>query len=211
MNGMSMPHESWSSAAAGYLGMWMAMMVPMMAPSLVPMLARFRRSVGGAHAMRLSGLTALVGMGYFVVWALLGMVVLAVSNGLMAADLRWGAGAGGLPFAAVCGLLAAGVIQLSPWKSRQLGRCRDAAGCGGPRGPDALGAWRHGLRLGVQCALCCSGLMMALLAVGVMNLVAMVLVTLAITAERLAPAPERVARVAGLAIVMVGVLAVTRI
>lgn len=211
MNGMSMPHESWSGAVADYLGMWMAMMVPMMLPSLVPMLARFRRTVDGAHAMRLHGLTALVGMGYFLVWALLGMVALAVSDGLMAADLRWGAGAGGLPFAAGGVLLAAGVVQLSPWKSRQLTRCRDASECGGPRGPDAVGAWRHGLRLGARCALCCSGLMMALLAVGVMNLVAMVLVTLAITAERLAPAPERVARVAGLTIVMVGVLAITRI
>ena len=53
--------------------------------------------------------------------------------------------------------------------------------------------------------------MLALLAVGLMNLVAMALVTLAITAERLAPAPERVARAAGLTIVMAGVLAVTRI
>lgn len=37
MTGMSMPQQTWYSAAAGYLGIWMAMMVPMMLPSFVPM------------------------------------------------------------------------------------------------------------------------------------------------------------------------------
>jgi predicted metal-binding membrane protein len=211
MDGMSMPQQSWSSAAASYLGMWLAMMVPMMLPSLLPVLARYRRSVRGAEGLQLHGLTALMSLGYFVVWAMLGLVALAVSDALAAADLRWGAGAGHLPFAAGSVLLAAGVVQLSPWKSRQLVRCREASSCGGRRGPDALGAWREGLRHGVRCALCCSGLMLALLALGLMNPVAMVLVTLAITAERLAPAPAVVARAAGLTIVMAGVLAVTRI
>jgi predicted metal-binding membrane protein len=44
-----------------------------------------------------------------------------------------------------------------------------------------------------------------------MNLVAMAAVTLAITAERLAPAPRRVARVAGVAIVALGVVVIARI
>ena len=48
MTGMSMPRHSWYGAA-GYLGMWMAMMVPMMLPSLVPMLVRYRRSLPGAE------------------------------------------------------------------------------------------------------------------------------------------------------------------
>ena len=48
MTGMSMPRQEWYVAAAGYLGMWMAMMVPMMLPSLVPMVSRYRRSVRGA-------------------------------------------------------------------------------------------------------------------------------------------------------------------
>lgn len=48
MTGMTMPHQTWYGAAAGYLGMWLAMMVPMMLPSLVTMLARYRRSRRGA-------------------------------------------------------------------------------------------------------------------------------------------------------------------
>lgn len=53
--------------------------------------------------------------------------------------------------------------------------------------------------------------MLALLAIGMMDLVAMAAVTLAISAERLAPAPLRVARAAGLAIVVVGVLTIARV
>jgi hypothetical protein len=48
--------------------------------------------------------------------------------------------------------------------------------------------------------------MLALLASGMMNPAAMVAATLAISVERLAPAPMRVARAVGVAIVVVGVL-----
>ena len=77
--------------------------------------------------------------------------------------------------------------------------------------PNALGAWRHGLRLGVRCSLCCGSLVLALLAIGMMDLVAMAAATFAISAERLAPAPLRVARVAGVAMVMVGLVTIARV
>lgn len=64
--------------------------------------------------------------------------------------------------------------------------------------------------LGVRCSLCCAGLMLALLAIGMMNPVAMGAVTLAISAERLTPVPRGIARVAGVAIVVVGVLTIAR-
>ena len=52
--------------------------------------------------------------------------------------------------------------------------------------------------------------MVALLAIGMMDPIAMAAVTLGISAERLAPAPIRVARVAGVAIVVLGVLTISR-
>jgi predicted metal-binding membrane protein len=168
--------------------MWMAMMVPMMLPSLVPMLSRYRRSVHGADGIRLQGLTALVGVGYFVIWGVLGAAAYAAGAGVMAVEMRWGEVAHWLPVAAGVLLLVAGGMQLTSWKARQLALCREGTGCGCPPAPDALGAWRHGLRLGVRCSLCCGSLMLALLAVGMMDLVAMAAVALAISAERLAPA-----------------------
>lgn len=211
MTGMTMPQQTWYGAAAGYLMMWMAMMVPMMLPSLVPMLSRYRRSVRGADGIHLHGLTALVGVGYFVIWAVLGAAAYAAGAGVMAVEMRWGTLAHWLPVAAGVVLLVAGGVQFTPWKARQLALSREGSGCGCPPAPDALGAWRHGLRLGVRCSLCCGSLMLALLAIGMMDLVAMAAVTLAISAERLAPAPLRVARVAGVAIVVVGVLTIARV
>jgi predicted metal-binding membrane protein len=211
MTGMTMPQQTWYGAAAGYLGMWMAMMVPMMLPSLVPMLSRHRRSVRGADGIHLHGLTALVGVGYFVVWAVLGAAAYAAGAGVMAVEMRWGMVAQWLPVAAGVVLLVAGGVQFTSWKARQLALCREGSGCGCPPVPNALGAWRHGLRLGVRCSLCCGSLMLALLAIGMMDLVAMAAVTLAISAERLAPVPLRVARVAGGVIVLVGVLMIVRV
>jgi predicted metal-binding membrane protein len=53
--------------------------------------------------------------------------------------------------------------------------------------------------------------MLALLVSGTMNFVAMAAVALAILAERFAPAPLGIARAAGVAIVLVGVLTITRL
>ena len=52
--------------------------------------------------------------------------------------------------------------------------------------------------------------MVLLLVIGVMDLRAMALVTAAVTAERLAPAGERIARAIGAAIVGTGLLLVVR-
>jgi predicted metal-binding membrane protein len=204
MTGMTMPQQPWYGAAAGYLGMWMAMMVPMMLPSLVPMLSQYRRSVRGAHGAHPHGVTALVGVGYFVIWGLLGIAVHAAGAGVMAVGMRWPAGAGAL-------LLLAGGVQLTSWKARRLALCREGSARDGPPVPGFLGAWRHGLRLGVRCSLSCGSLMVALLAVGMMDPVAMAAATLAISAERLTRAPLPIARAAGVAIVAIGVLTIARV
>src|SRR5512140_3798186 len=70
---MRMPGQTWAGAAASFLGMWVVMMVAMMLPSLVPMLWRYRRAVGSGVEARLGRLTALVGVGYFVVWTAVGI------------------------------------------------------------------------------------------------------------------------------------------
>ena len=211
MPGMTMAQETWFGAAARYLGMLMLVMVPMMLPSLVPMLSRYRRSARGTHGIHLHGLTALVAIGYLVIWAVLGAVAYGVGAGIMAAMMHWEPVAEWLPLATGGALLLAAGVQFTSWKARQLARCREDPACGSPHLPNASSAWCHGLTMGVRCSLCCGSLMLALLATGMMDLVAMAAVTLAISAERLAPAPLRVARVAGVAIVVVGLLTIARV
>src|SRR5262249_762236 len=114
-----------------------------------------------------------------------------------------------VPLAAGVVLLLAGATQLTSWKVDLLRECRidpcDRAL------PDSFGtAWRNGLRLGLRCALCCAGFMTALMLLGVMDLAAMGIITVAITAERLLPGPERAARAAGILVLALGAVAIVR-
>ena len=207
---MRMPGQTWLAAAASFVGMWVVMMVAMMLPSLVPMLRRYRAWVGRPGEARLGLLTALVGAGYFFVWAGLGAVVFPVGVALAAAEMDQPALARVVPITAGVVVLVAGSLQFTAWKARHLACCREAPGCSRALPADAGTAWRLGLRLGLRCCSCCSGLTAILLVIGVMDLRAMAVVTAAITAERLAPAGERVALATGTAFVGAGLLLIAR-
>ncbi len=193
MTWMKMPGQTWAGAAASFMAMWTLMMVAMMLPSFVPMLLSYRTCMRATSENRLGALTSLCGAAYFFVWAVF-----------------WSALARSVPIIAGFVLLLAGCIQLSPWKARQLGRCRLAPACVGALPERARNAWQHGVRLGVRCALCCSGFMIILLVVGAMNLAAMAILAAAITIERIAPRPAIAARAAGAVAIVVGVVATAR-
>jgi predicted metal-binding membrane protein len=107
-------------------------------------------------------------------------------------------------------VLIAGALQFSAWKARHLACCREAPGRARTLPADAGTAWRHGLGLGFHCSCCCVGLMAILLGLGVMDLRAMAVVAAAITAERLAPAGERVARAIGAVVLGAGLFLIAR-
>lgn len=207
---MRMPGQSWPGAAASFLGMWIVMMAAMMLPSLTPMLWRYRRAVGPTGETRRAGLTALVGAGYFLVWAALGTVAFSLGAGLAAAEMHLASLARAVPVAAGGVVLIAGALQFTEWKARHLACCRETPGSGDEVTADAGAAWRHGIRLGLHCVICCAGLTAVLLVVGIMDLWAMALVTAAITAEKVAPAGERVARVVGVGVLGVGLFLIAR-
>jgi predicted metal-binding membrane protein len=206
---MRMPGQMWLGAAASFVEMWAVMMVAMMLPSLVPMLLSYRDSVRGPDGTHLGRLTALAGAGYFFVWAVFGALSYSVGVSLVAAEMHWPTLARSVPIAIGVVLLLAGTIQFTAWKSRELAHCRRMQSVG-TLSPDARRAWQYGLRLGVHCSLCCSGLMVVLLVTGVMSLGAMAVVGIAITVERLAPNPRRAACVTGVVVIAVGVLMIAR-
>jgi predicted metal-binding membrane protein len=145
-----------------------------------------------------------VGVGYFVVWTVFGMVVFPLGVALAAVAMQQPALARAVPTAVGVVVLMAGALQLSAWKAHHLACCREAPGRGRTLPADDGTAWRHGLRLGLHCSRCCAGLMAILLVIGVMDLRAMAVVATGITVERLAPAGERVARVTGAVVVGAG-------
>jgi predicted metal-binding membrane protein len=201
--------QTWPGAAASFLGMWTVMMVAMMLPSLVPMLSRYRQTVGRTGERRLAWLTALVGAGYFFVWTVFGMAAFPLGVALAAVEMQLSALARAAPIAVGVVVLIAGALQFTAWKAHHLACCRMAPGHGRTL-PDPGTAWRHGLRLGLNCSHCCANLMAILLVIGVMDLRAMAVVTAAITVERLAPAAEPVARAIGVVVVGAGLFLIAR-
>ena len=208
---MRMPGQSWVAAAGTFLGMWAVMMVAMMLPSLVPVLSRYRRIVASTGETRLSRLTALVGAGYFAVWAGFGVLIFPLGVALATMTMQVPALARAVPMATAVVVLVAGALQFSAWKARQLACCRGTSDAlSVPRRRDVGTVWRYGVQLGLRCTSCCAGLTAILLVMGVMDLRAMAIVAAAITLERLAPAGRRVARALGVVIVVLGLLLLVR-
>jgi predicted metal-binding membrane protein len=207
---MRMPGHTWPGAAASFLGMWVVMMVAMMLPSLVSMLWRYRQAVGRTGETRLGGLTALVGVGYFSVWAVFGTAAFPLGVVLATIEMQQPAVARAVPIAVGVVVLLAGAFQFTAWKAHHLLCCREAPGRGRTLPADAATAWRHGLRLGLHCSSSSAGLTAILLVIGVMDLRVMAAVTAAITLERLAPAGERVAQAMGAVVIGAGLFLIAR-
>jgi len=165
----------------------------MMLPSLAPTL-RHRRERRWLAAIA-----------YFFIWTLFGALAYTAGITLAAAEMRSPNLARSAPIATAAVLLLAGLVQLTPWKARHLACCRAITFS---FSPGVRGAWNDGIRLGIHCVLCCSGLIVVLLVLGVMNLAVMLVVSAAITIERLAPRPTIVARAIGVAVVIAGAIGV---
>ena len=166
--------QTWTESFAMFIGMWTVMMVAMMLPSLVAMLRHRRYATTRANAV--------ASVAYFAVWTAIGAAAYPVGAALAELEMRVPAIAEIVPPAAGVVVLIAGILQFTAWKSRRLACCHGHPARVSPT--DAGSAWRHGMRLGADCAACCGNLMAVLLVFGVMDLLAMALVTAAITVER---------------------------
>jgi len=197
MTWMRMDGESWPSAAVAFIGMWTVMMVAMMLPSLAPILGNYRQRLSNVPQTQVNLLTILFMAGYFLVWTAAGLTVFPAGAMLASLEMREPAVARVVPLVSGAVVLLAGALQFTRWKQHRLVCCQPQNKTHAPRGTHAVGALKQGLGLGIDCILCCSGIVAILLALGVMDLRVMAVVTAATTAERLAPAGRRVARSIG--------------
>jgi predicted metal-binding membrane protein len=129
---------------------------------------------------------------------------------LAAVEMEQPAIARAVPVAVGMVILIAGAVQLTSWKAHHLACCRETPALGCTLPADTGTAWRQGLHFGLHCGLSCANLTAILLVIGVMDLRAMAVVTAAITAERLAPAGERVAQAIGAVVIVAGLLLIAR-
>ncbi len=177
MGWMRMPGQSWLAAGLMFAGMWIVMMIAMMLPAIAPSKPTFAYAAG-----------------YFAVWSATGVLVYPAGVAIALAAMRSPAVSRAVPLAGGIAIVVAGLVQLSPWKMRALSCCRLSP----------ASTWRDGIRGGIDCVLCCSGLMTVLFVAGPMDLAAMAVVALAIAIERIAPRPQLAARVAGVAMLAYG-------
>jgi len=191
--------QTWIGAAASFVGMWAVMMVAMMLPSLLPVLWH--------HGVKRG---AVAGAGYLFVWTVLGALVFAGGAALAQAALQLPAVAHAVPTSMAMTVLLAGAFQFTAWKARHLAYFRPSASGHSMLPAHASSAWRYGVWLGLHCSRACAGMTAILLVMGVMDLRVMAAVATAITAERLAPAGERVARAVGAVSIVAGVCLMAR-
>jgi predicted metal-binding membrane protein len=175
-----------------FVPMWTLMMAAMMLPSVTPLATLYART--NPRAAQVGGLV----LGYLAVWA---------AAGLPAYGLAWLAGwlTGGHPGAAHAAAVAVfavvGAYQLSPLKDRCLAHCRSPLALllhyGSYRGKAR--DLRVGAHHGGYCLGCCWALMLVLIAVGVMNVAAMVGLAALVLAEKTWSRGVAAGRLAGVA------------
>ena len=188
-----------------FLSVWAVMMVAMMVPATLPLILLYRTIVHN----RLSLVGARVGMlillvGYIAVWAAAGLPVYAY-NTL--------AGAAGSLAAALPALLliVGGAYQFTPLKSICHARCSSPLFFLMQNWrPGVTGALRMGMLHGVDCLGCCAGLMVGLVALGMMNLAWMLTAAVIIFAEKTIPNSHRIARPLGVVMVAGGAVLLAR-
>ncbi len=146
------------------------------------------------------------GVGYLSVWLGYGLVAAALQVALQHLDLIGANDALGAPRGGAI-LVGAGLFQLTPLKNACLDRCRSPFSHFLTHWND--GRWGSvvmGVRQGIDCLGCCWALMATALALGVMNLLWMVALTIVAAVEKLAPRGALLGRGFGLALIVWGLL-----
>jgi predicted metal-binding membrane protein len=191
-----------------FLPIWVGMMAAMMFPSVAPMVSLFASvSREQRDAGKPAAPTWIFVAGYLAVWTLFGVGVYLLSLAVPAVGM---AAPGLLTYTPLVGgsvLVLAGLYQWSPWKGACLRYCRSPLGFILHGWRDGYsGGFRMGFEHGAYCVGCCSGLMVVLFAVGLMNLGWMVLLTAVIFAEKIIPRGPIIGKAAGLAFVLFGLI-----
>jgi predicted metal-binding membrane protein len=208
---MTMASSTMGLRAPLFLTIWVIMMVAMMFPTAAPMILIFhkvqsgKRQRGGAFVSTWVFVAA-----YILVWTLAGVAAYA---GAVAAEAIAARAALSPATAARIGgtvLVAAGIYQLTPLKDLCLSKCRTPISFIMTSWRDgAAGALRMGLLHGAYCLGCCWLLFVILFPLGIMNIAAMVIITLVIFAEKTLPWGRLAPRAAAVALVLYGALVIT--
>jgi predicted metal-binding membrane protein len=187
--------------AALFLSGWTAMMVAMMVPATLPLILLYRTIASNRVSPSRTRIgTAVLLVGYVAVWIVAGLPVYAYNS------LSGAAGSLAAVLPALL-LIVGGAYQFTPLKRICHARCSSPLFFLMQNWrPGATGALRLGMLHGVDCLGCCAGLMVGLVALGMMNLAWMLTAAVIIFAEKTIPNSHRIARPLGVIMVVGGVV-----
>lgn len=207
MSGMGM---TMGMAAPVFLAAWVAMMAAMMFPAVAPMILTFARMQAGRRSHGVSAVpTSVFVAGYLIVWAVFGLLAYTAATAVDTMAVRQGWSIEFIGRATGLLFVLAGVYQLTPLRRACLGRCRSPLAFLASSWRDGLaGALRMGVEHGITCLGCCWALFLLLFPVGVMNIAAMIALTLLVFAEKTSPLGARLSRFSTPALIAFGVVLV---
>ena len=180
MHGMDMGVATQLGSFAFFVALWAAMMAAMMLPGLVPAVLRRGRSTGPVRAV-----VPFVAS-YLLVWTLVGALLYALyrPHGTTTAGLV---------------VIAAGLYELTRLKQHCRRCCRARARSGGG----------GGFEFGLYCVGSSIGLMVMLVALGVMSVAWMLVIAALVFVQKLLRAKPAIDVPLALAIVALGILIIT--
>lgn len=193
------------TAVLVFAGSWLVMIGAMMLPTVVPMVRLF--TVVSARGPRPTTTHAAFLAGYVALWMAFALIALTAATAIQAALEQW-TWLGIRPHWILAGMLAiAGAFQFSLLKDRCLTQCRDPKAflfLHYRRGMRA--GWALGLRHGLSCLGCCWALMLVMFGTGVGNLLAMLLLTAVMLAEKTTRWGKQAARPVGVVLLLMALM-----
>lgn len=176
--------------------MWSVMMVAMMTPSVLPMVLMYTAVNKGKKQKGMPYSPTFIFLsGYLVAWALFSVVASAIQYPLHESGLlnpmmnsRSYLLSGGI-------LVLAGLYQWTPLKDACLTECRSPLSFLMSSWKDGhFGAFKLGVHHGLYCIGCCWALMAILFAVGVMNMLWVLAITVFVIIEKIGSTSSKLSR-----------------
>jgi predicted metal-binding membrane protein len=188
------------------LMMWAVMMTAMMVPTAIRAIMIFAR-IGAQTESRFKARvpTFWFVSGYIVAWGGFSTAATVLQWALDLLALLSPMMVVNSPVVGALLLAAAGLWQLSPWKNSCLRHCQSPAMfMANHHHPGALGAMRTGIVHGFYCVGCCWALMILLFLGGVMNILWILIITIFVLIEKLAPPTQAMTRITGWLMILIG-------
>ena len=192
--------------------MWFVMMVAMMFPSTAPTALVFakvyrkRKKEGKPFVSLIIFLS-----GYLTIWAVFSLGATMLQLILQKIAFLSSMMEITSPLLGAAILLAAGVFQFTSLKNKCLTECRNPMGFLVSEWRDGMyGAFLMGIRHGYFCVGCCWMLMVLLFVTGVMNLMWVAAIALFVLIEKVLPYPQWTGRIAGLLLILWGLMMLVR-